>query len=136
MKDKPEAPDWAIIYDDYSVFTSDDGSFEDAPAWGVQAIVFRSVETGWSIATTGAYFIRLPDGDFLPIGDDALMDYAANVWKKVKVGRMISQKEWGKISGLALELMGDVKKTARFKWEKVLAAADEAARERAENGNS
>lgn len=110
--------EWAVIYGDRSVFTNLDGSWEEAPAWGVQAIIYRSAETGWSIATAEDYFIRLPDGEFLPINENALQDYVANVWKLAKVGRRIGNHEYAQIHGLALELMGDVKKTGYLKRER------------------
>ena len=86
----------------------------------MQAIVYRSAETGWSIATAEDYFIRLPNGEFLPINENALQDYVANVWKLAKVGRRIGNHEYAQIHGLALELMGDIKKTGYFKRERRL----------------
>lgn len=116
--EKLEKIEWAIIYDGLGVFTNLDGSWEEAPAWGAQAIVYKSIETGWSICTTGDHFIQLSNGEFLPIGDNALQDYAANVWKKIKVGRMLSREEFAKVNGLALSLMGELKKTAYFRNER------------------
>lgn len=116
MTDK--VPDWLIVYDDYSVFSSLDGTWEDAPGWGIQAIVYRNVETGWSPVTTDDYYIRLEDGSFLGIGENALVDYVVNVWKRAKVGRMISREEFAKVHGLALEMMGELKKTGYFRRER------------------
>jgi hypothetical protein len=110
--------EWAAIYADESIFTNLDGTWEEAPAWGMQAIVYKSVETGWSICTTGDSFHRLPSGDFIPLGEDALKDYAANVWKTIKVGRMLSREEYGRIMKLANELMLGVTKTAYFPNER------------------
>ena len=104
--------DWIIFYGEHDkppTFSSDDGAWEDAPAWGIQAIVYRNIETGWSVVTTGDYYIRLDDGSFLPLGEDALLDYVANVWKVAKVGRMVSRGEFARVHGQALEMMGDLK---------------------------
>jgi len=149
-----KAPDWAIIYAGLTVFTSDDGDWEDAPGDGVLAIVFRSVETGWSIAQPGDYYVRLEGNEFVAVGYDSVVDYCVNVFRValvqhvgsptqfmlrksgclvdkdglilfaiehgfMKRGRMTTRFEWGQASGLALELMANVKKTARFKWEEV-----------------
>lgn len=151
--DRPKAPDWAIIYAGLDVFTSDEGSWADAPGNGVLAIVFRSVETGWSIAQPGDYYMRLEGNEFIPVGYDSVIDYMVNVFQVADVyntgiptifilrngklvdkdglilfaieegymkrGRMVTRQEWGQASGKALELMGGLKKTGRFKWEEV-----------------
>lgn len=145
-------PDWAIIYAGLTIFTSHDGPWSLAPANGVLAIVYRSVETGWSLAQSKDYYIRLEGNEFLSIGYDAVIDHMINVFKVAKVnrigapttfvlinsskvvdkdglilfalqeglmkrGRMVTRDEWAAASGLALKLMGNFKKTARFKWE-------------------
>lgn len=117
-QNKDVSPEWAIIYQNSQVFTNLDGTWEEAPAWGVQAIVHRSKETGWSMVTTGNYYCRLPDGSFLPMGFDALQDYSANVWHTVKVGRMISRDEYGESMGIANEIMRNVIKTGSFRSER------------------
>ena len=152
--DRPRAPEWAIIYDGLDVVTSDDSSWEDAEGNGVLAIVFRSVETGWSIAQPGDYYIRLEGNEFIPIGYDSVVDHMVNVFEVAEIynwwsshttfrllsgefvdkdgliiyaiesglmkrGRMVTRQEWGQATGLALELMSNVKKTGRFKWEEV-----------------
>lgn len=38
----------------------------------------------------------------------------------MKRGRMVTRTEWAQATGLALEIMGNVKKTGRFEWEEVL----------------
>lgn len=150
---RSRAPAWAIIYDGLDVITSDDSSWEEADADGVLAIVFRSVETGWSIAQTGDYYIRLGGNEIVPIGYDSVIDHMVNVFEQahiyntgfptvfilndgklvdkdgliifalengfMKRGRMVTRHQWGKATELAREIMGNVKKTARFKWEKV-----------------
>lgn len=116
--DKQEEIEWVAVYPDLSVFTSLDGSWEDAPAWGMQAVIYTSKATGWSICTGGDHFHRLPSGEFIPLDDDGLVDYAANVWKKIKVGRQISQEEFNKVMRIAVEIMGAENKTAYFKRER------------------
>lgn len=115
---KDVSPEWAVIYSDQSVFSNLDGTWEEAPGFGIQAIVYKSKETGWSIATDGHYYTRLSDGSFLPLGFDALMDYVVNVWGVAKIGRMISRDEYGVAMGKANELMRDVVKTGSFKSER------------------
>jgi hypothetical protein len=150
---RSRAPAWAIIYDGLDVISSDDCSWEEADANGVLAIVFRSVETGWSIAQPGDYYVRLEENEFLPVGYDAVIDYICNVFEQagvyntgfptifvlnsgklvdkdglilhaleeglMKRGRMVTRTMWAEATGLALQIMGNVKKTGRFKWEEV-----------------
>ena len=109
-------PKWIVIYDDLTTFDSDDGTFEEAPAWGTQAIAYLSKATGWSMCT-GDHFIQLPDGEFLSLSESGFIDYAANVLRVTKVGRMISREEFGKAVSLATSLM-NAEKTAHFKGER------------------
>lgn len=83
--DRSRAPEWAIIYDGLDVVTSDDSSWEDAEGNGVLAIVFRSVETGWSIAQPGDYYIRLEGNEFIAIGYDSVVDHMVNVFEVAEV---------------------------------------------------
>ena len=111
-------PEWVAIYSDESFFSSLDGSWDDAPAWGMQVIVYESRETGWSICTGGDYFHRLPDGEFIPIDKDGLVDRSANEWKTIKVGRQLSREEFSRVMKLATSIMGAENKTAYFKNER------------------
>lgn len=83
--DRSRAPEWAIIYDGLDVVTSDDSSWEDAEGNGVLAIVFRSVETGWSIAQPGDYYIRLEGNEFIAVGYDSVIDYMVNVFEVAEI---------------------------------------------------
>lgn len=150
---KETAPDWAIIYAGLKIVTSEEKTWVEAPSDGVLAIVYRSKETGWSIAQPGDYYVRLDGNEFLPIGYDAVIDWMVNVFRVAQVqhigsptqfflnksgrlvdkdglilfaleeglmkrGRMTTREEWAKATSLALEIMGNVKKTGRFRWEK------------------
>ena len=149
-----KGPDWAIVYAGLTVVTSDDVSWKEAPGNGVLAIVYKSIETGWSIAQPGDYYARLEENEFVPIGYDSVVDWMVNVFRValvqhigsptqfmlrksgrlvdkdslilfgieeglIKRGRMVTRTEWGQATGIALELMRNVKKTASFKWEGV-----------------
>ena len=113
-----EIPEWIAVYADLTFFSNLNGSWEDAPPWGMQAIIYKSKETGWSICTGGDHFHRLPNGEFIPLDDDGLVDYSANVWKTVKVGRQLSREEFNKVMRLANSIMGANDKTAYFKTER------------------
>ena len=113
-----ETPEWIAVYADLTYFSNLDGSWEDAPAWGIQAIIYKSKETGWSILSGGDHFHRLPNGEFIPLDDDGLVDYAANVWKTIKVGRQLSREEFNKVMRLAHAIMGADNKSAYFKTER------------------
>lgn len=112
-----EIPEWVAIYSDKSVFSSLDGTWEEAPAWGMCAVIYQSVETGWSPCLSGDYFIKLDDGSFLGIDETGLIDHAANVWKKIKVGRYISRDEYNEVVAIAFDMMQDIRKTAKFRNE-------------------
>lgn len=88
--------DWKIHYGDGSTFSSDDGRWEDAPGYNVQAIPVaddvtgRTVEYGWDY-----YVIR--DGQ--PMGCDlpGLLDYLINEVGVVKQGRSLSNKHFQEV---------------------------------------
>ena len=111
------SPEWAIVYDDKTIYDNRDGSFEDAPGWGVQAIVYQARETGWSILGRGDNFHRLPSGIVIPIGSDAIQEWSVNVWKTVKAGRMMDRLSYAEVHGLAMSIMRDVTKTGHFRNE-------------------
>ena len=113
-----EKPEWIAVYADFTFFSNLDGPWEDAPAWGMQAIIYESKATGWSICTGGHHFHRLPSGEFITLDDTGLKDYSANVWGTVKVGRQLSQEEFNKVMRLANAIMGADNKTAFFKTER------------------
>ena len=100
---------WKIWYDNGSTFDSEQGAWADAPAWGVVYIAYLRPDTddpklggrGWSVAQGESFFRITHDGEVVACNIDALMDYAANVLKVVKVGRMISAAEFRTISSLA-----------------------------------
>lgn len=56
--------DWLILYDDRDPFSSEDGSMEDAPAWGVQVIVERDPEVG-AYCVAGKDFYVPRDGRWM-----------------------------------------------------------------------
>lgn len=95
--------DWKIHYADGSTYSNEDGSWEDAPAWGIAAIVVSTPECGWAMIQGGDYFIMNQAGDIIPIDDTGWDDYAANVLRVVKVGRMLSREEWQRIYTKALK---------------------------------
>ncbi len=83
--DRSKAPDWVIIYDGLDAVTSDEYTWEDADGNGVLAIVFRSVETGWSISQPGDYYIRLEGNEFIALGYDSVIDYMVNVFEVAEI---------------------------------------------------
>lgn len=113
-----EGVEWAAVYPDLSVFTNLDGAWEEAPSWGMQAVVYKSKLTGWSICIGGHYIHRLPSGEFIPMDKDGVIDYSANVWKTIKVGRQLSRGEFNEVTRIARDIMGAENKTAYFKEER------------------
>lgn len=82
---------WVIFYDDGSTFSSDTGRWEDAPARGVQVIVFEDDRTKWAMRHGGDFFGLADNGAPLGLDHEGLIDYVADVRGLVKVGRMLSQ---------------------------------------------
>lgn len=92
---------WKIYYADGSTFSNLDGSWEDAPAWGILGIVIKSKETGWSIVSGGDFYVMTEDGEIINIDRLGFADYIVNVFRKAKVGRMVGREEWLRLSKTA-----------------------------------
>ncbi len=102
---------WKIYYDDGKTFDSNDGTWEESPGWGTQAVVFLRPDIdkpklggrGWEIAEGGSFFRKTQDGHIVSCNDDALLDYVVNMLGIVKVGRMLSGSEFRTIYARACE---------------------------------
>lgn len=85
---------WKIYYADKSTFSNLDGSWKDAPAWGISAIVIDSPEVGWTIVHAGDYYVMTKEGEIINLDRIGFVDYMANIFKIAKVGRMFGREEW------------------------------------------
>lgn len=102
---------WRIYYADGSTFDSEAGTWAEAPAWGIQAIIREDPRVGWAMVHGGDYYVMGSDG--VPIGVDlaGLFDYVANVLGAVKVGRMLSRVEYAEVYQAAKRDLAELKQT-------------------------
>ena len=107
---------WLIYYDNGETYSSDDGMWEDAPARGVQVIVYEHPDVGWALCHGGDFF-RLADR---PIAMDVfgMLDHVADVLGVIKVGRMLSQVEFNEVYQRAKVEMSGLKKTGWLRRER------------------
>ena len=89
-----ETPNFRIYYDGGATYAGDPWN---APAWGVLCIVEADSEHGRRIACNGDYYIwrdeRWWDVDFI-----GLIDYLAQSGaRKVLIGRLVSNDEYGRV---------------------------------------
>ena len=92
---------WKIYYDDGTTFSDEDGSLEDAPARGVQAIVCKDERLGWVVETGCDYYVW-KDGRFYARDIFGLFDFLIDSGL-VKFGRTITSMEYNQVFQRALE---------------------------------
>ena len=81
-------------YDDDSLF---DGSWEDAPGWGVQTVVFDDPIHGPTLRHQGDFYRQDDNGEVIAIDLFTLLRYVVDELKLVKVGTMVGRKRFNKI---------------------------------------
>ena len=109
---------WLIFYDDGCTFSSDDGAWKDAPARGVQAIVYEHPDSGWAICQGGDFFRLDTQGRPVALDRYGMLDYVADVLGIVKVGRMLSQIEYAAVYQRAKAAMAGLRKTGWLRRER------------------
>lgn len=107
---------WKIFYHDRSTFSSEDGAWADAPAWGVMGVAHVDDMVGYS-RDTGDFYILPPWSDGQPWAVDhwGLMDYLLQAQALdpderltsktpgfleaagVKFGRSVGNDEWREV---------------------------------------
>lgn len=71
---------WAIIYGDRQIFTSDDGSWSDAPPWNAQIVIIPNSTSGREILSRNEHFIMV-DNNILNVNNEGLVDHMLNVYE-------------------------------------------------------
>jgi hypothetical protein len=84
--------EWRIYYSDGSTFDSSQGSPDDAPAWDIQVIAERDGQVGRRLLSKADYYFYL-DGCWIGVDDIGLVDYLANVFRVIKVGRQLPARK-------------------------------------------
>lgn len=96
-------PSWAIYYDDFTIFCSDDGPWELAPLDGVLAVGWRSGERS-GVENGGEHYVRFPDDGTIEIVDlDPFLRGPFLAPGVVKFGRATSKKRFEAILRRARE---------------------------------
>lgn len=86
--------DWAIYYDDETVYTDEDGPPSHAPKRGVQAIARQSDRVGVKFLGGHDYYWR-DDGSWFGGDEFGLFDYLSQPGKKVVFfGRSMTDDEY------------------------------------------
>lgn len=96
-------PSWIIYYSDGSTFSSLDGSWEDAPGWGCQVVLFRDPIVKYGIRHQGDFYRLDPDGTVVAMDMVSFLDHVMRVLGVVKAGSMLSQGEFDKVYQRAVE---------------------------------
>lgn len=89
--------DWVVLYADGSEFGSSDGGPEDAPRWGVMAVIQADVASGarWESSPIGQWGWR--GGAWVGFEDHmGLWDYIGNSrdWNVILSGRTLKDEAW------------------------------------------
>lgn len=111
---------WVIYYGDGKTYSWLDGSPENAPFWDVQVVIEEDSDKGWRTQSGTKYYCWDDRGDgFRWWGADevGLMDYLQRPgWKRVLVGRTISNKRFQEIFNRARNEWGE--KGSFYRWER------------------
>lgn len=109
--------DWCICYSDGATFSSEDGEWEDAPPFDVQAVLFREpTQDGmWTIRHGGDFYRLAEDGSCLGMDEDGMKDYVLNILRTVKMGRGLTRAEWNRISRESIKLRDELRLRDRQK---------------------
>ena len=98
--------EWRIYYGDKSTFSDEDGLPQDAPAWNVQAIIQRSIESGRAVVCLQDYYIF--DRQWFGVDIAGVTDYMLNkgLLKDNGVGRKLVKVdgEWIEVDSFDLIL--------------------------------
>lgn len=128
---------WKIFYHDRTTFSSNDGSWADAPAWGVMGVAFVDEVVGYS-RDSGDFYILPPWSKDQPWACDhwGLMDYLLQIQALdpserltsksaeyleaagVKFGRSVRSDEWQEIIRWMDNDPELPRKSARYRYER------------------
>ena len=112
--------EWAIYYDDDTVFTNLDGDVAVAPVWGVQVVTYKDADRGWFTQTSTKYYVWDDRGEgyrWYGADDVGFIDYLQRPgWKRVLLGRTIPNKRFTEICNRAKKDFGA--KASFYRWER------------------
>lgn len=130
---------WRLYYTDRTRFTSDDGGWDEAPAWGVAAVAVPNDTVGVQI-DTGDFYVWWSDSpepwaadmwgltDFLVrhdrmTADQPMCDLSAAdlIVAGVKFGRSLDNRRWRDVWNWIVDDTRDWGhgKAGQFRWERV-----------------
>lgn len=97
--------EWRIYYGDGTTYQ---GSPEEAPERGVQAIAQVHPDVGWAATSSSDYYVYLPHDWWQGVDVFGLWDYLATPgWKRVLFGRTVNNAEYKAILERAFADLGD-----------------------------
>ena len=108
--------DWKIHYGDGSIFSSDDGRPEDAPALNIQAIAQRDDRVGRFIVTRSDFYLFL-DNQWIGVDWFGMLDRLMDIGV-IKTGRTITSEAYNDVIQRAKNDPGLPRKSAGHPMEK------------------
>ena len=99
--------EWFILYSDETWFSSEDGTWQEAPGRDVQIILYRHPRDGWIMRHGGntrkGDFFRLdPGGHVVGMDLTGVIDHVVHETGEIKEGRMLAPDHWQQIHRLAI----------------------------------
>lgn len=128
---------WKLYYHGQTTFSSNDGDWIDAPAWGVMGLAYVDDWVGWS-RRTNDFYILAPwmNGEPMAVDHWGLMDYMLRIhaldsderltskpaesleMAGVKFGRSIADDEWNEVKQWMDSDPELPRKSARYRYER------------------
>lgn len=119
MTSKENFLKWKIYYSDGSFFTNKDGNPEDAPGRGVQIILQRDDMIGREVLRATDFYVW-KDNKWYAMEYFGFVDYLIQPGLKiVKLGEYITNEEYRRLLGLAINDDGFPKKSGSYNHEGV-----------------
>lgn len=116
VEKRKDKVDWIVYYDDGSSFSADDGPPESAPATGVQIIAEADDCVGRRLQSGKDFYLRRK-GEWIGVDLIGLIDHLTNSGQ-VKLGRMLTRKEFETVLAIAKTDERLPRKSARYPDER------------------
>jgi hypothetical protein len=98
---------WAVYYDDGTVWHDTDGPVEDTPGLGVVVVSITTDDGSFVIVGHDQYVWHADQGRWWGADQAGLWDYLQRPgWRKVILGRTVSNERYGEIHGQAMRDAG------------------------------
>jgi hypothetical protein len=92
---------WIIYYSDGTTFSSEEGTWLQAPGRDVQIILYHHPRHGWIMRHGGntrkGDFFRIDDGHVVGMDLTGVIDHVVHQTGEIKEGRMLNPDHWQQI---------------------------------------